>query len=399
MTAPTLLTPAGVVILVLNWNRCDETVACLESLAAADLGGARVFVVDNGSRDGSVATLRARFPDVRVLETGENLGYAGGNNVGMRAALEAGADGVLLLNNDARVARDFLPPLVQALNDTPSAAAVTSAILRHDRPDLLDVAYCEAWFHLRHTVQMQGVNALRGEGYDTRREIQIAAGCSVLMRAEALRRVGLFDEEFFAYHEDVDWCLRARAAGYSVLYEPYSRVYHRGSQSTAARTRPGGAPVAANDGAALPNAEPIPWNPVRTYLGARNTILLQRRYATPKDRRLFWRAVLTEVPLEFLALVMGREGWLRLGRWSYPEMLRFYFVERRWPAAAARRPLDGPTKRRALLWAPFDLLWSLPRDVVLAVRRGRAAELRMYLRGLLDGVLRRPLPLTRLGLR
>ncbi|HSP95635.1 MAG TPA: glycosyltransferase, partial [Candidatus Dormibacteraeota bacterium] len=108
-----------IAIVVLNWNQREATLACLDSLALADLQGAEVFVVDNGSRDGSVAALDDRLPPERLIALPENRGYAGGNNAGMRAALEAGAELVLLLNNDTTVSPDFLLPLLWALDGAP----------------------------------------------------------------------------------------------------------------------------------------------------------------------------------------------------------------------------------------------------------------------------------------
>jgi GT2 family glycosyltransferase len=131
---------AGVTIVVLNWNHAEETIVCLDSLRVAELGGASVLVVDNGSRDGSVAAIRARFPQQEILALPENVGFAGGNNAGIRHALARGAEAVLLLNNDTDVAPDFLPPLLEALNSNPRCAAVSSAVLRRDRPHMIDVA-------------------------------------------------------------------------------------------------------------------------------------------------------------------------------------------------------------------------------------------------------------------
>src|SRR5207302_10036612 len=141
------------------------TVACVESRAAAKLGGAAILVVDNGSRDGSVATIRARFPALPIIELPENRGYAGGNNAGMRAALDAGAGAVLLLNNDTVVAPDFLPPLREVMNADPRAAAVSSAVMRADSPLVLDVAHLDVYFG-HGLVHRRGVNALPGEGFD-----------------------------------------------------------------------------------------------------------------------------------------------------------------------------------------------------------------------------------------
>jgi GT2 family glycosyltransferase len=385
---------------VLAWNRVDDTLACLESLAAAQLGGARVTVVDNGSRDGTVERVRAAFPTVAVLALPENRGFAGGNNVGITAALDAGADGVLLLNNDARVVPDFLPPLLDAIASVPRCAAASSAVFRLDRPELIDVAYSEVRFDRRSVVQIMGVNALPGEGYDTRREVEVAVGTSLLLRAEALREVGLLDEAYFAYHEDVDWCLRARRAGWRIVWEPHSRILHGGSASTKTASRPPPDPVAPWE-AQLPNAEPLPWNPVRAYLGARNVVRLLRTYATPAERRHFVRMCRRDLPLEFFAVVLGRQGWMRLGFWDWRRMFRFYFVERH---ALLREPRPGLVAAvvRSLVRVvllPWDLFVALPRDVVRAMRAGRLAEFAAYLRGLWDGARDRPLPLARLGLR
>jgi len=383
-----------VTIVVLNWNRREETLACLESLRAADLGGAALMVVDNGSRDGSVAAIGERFPEVAVLPLAENLGYAGGNNAGIREALRRGAAGVLLLNNDTRVMPDFLTGLLWAIDSAPRAAAACAAIHRFDRPEMLDVAYAQVRFDQRIAVQLCGVNALPGRGFEERRMIEVVVGCCVLFRAEALREVGLFDEAYFAYHEDVDWSLRARRAGWELLYEPLSRVLHRASSSTAVSDRPAATAVQESD---LPNAEALPWNPIRTYLGSRNLIRLLQNYATPAEKRSFFVSCLYEIPLELLAIVMDREGWLRLGRWGYPDVARERFVERH-RSALERRGRVGKLALLALI-VPVDVFWVLPREIAAAARQGRLAQFRSYLRGMWDGLRRKPLPLRELGLR
>ncbi len=391
------MTRDRVTIIVLNWNRAQETLACLASLLRADLGGAALLVVDNGSSDGSVAAIRARFPAVEVLALPENRGYAGGNNAGIRLALERGAEAVLLLNNDTEVAPDFLQFLVWALDTAPCVAGVCSAIHRIDRPEMLDVAYAEVRFDQHHAVQLRGVNALPGQGFGARVEIGVAVGCSLLLTAEALRAVGLFDERYFAYHEDVDWCLRAHREGFRFLYEPHSRVFHRGSGTTGglAGAQPAERRAIGDD--ALPNAEPLPWNPIRTYLGARNLVRLLRTYATPDERRRFALSCAYEIPLTALAILLDREGWLRLGRWGYPDAARALFVE---PHRARLAPLTGARRLAALaLTLPVDLAWRVPRRVWRAYRAGRFDELRCHLRGLWDGWRDAALPLEHLGLR
>ena len=387
--------PSNVTIIVLNWNKREALLDCLEGLRRADLRGASVLVVDNGSRDGSVDAVRARFPGTHIVALPENRGYAGGNNAGMRVALEAGAEGVLLLNNDAVVAPDFLSPLLSAV-EWPMTGGACSAIHRADHPEMLDVAYSLIRFEQRNAVQLLGVNSLPGQGFATRCEIPIAIGCCLLLRAEALRHVGLFDERYFAYHEDVDWCLRAHRLGYRFYYEPMSRVFHRPSSSTSPSERP---PESVGDPAVedLPNAEPLPWNPVRTYLGARNLIRLLRTYATPAERRSFTLSCLYEIPLEFFAILYDHDGWMRLGRWGYGDVARVVFVDHR-PLLRAERPLLVRLLVLAVS-APIDLLWTVPRRARHALARGRLRELRYQLRGFWDGVRDRPLPLEWLGLR
>jgi GT2 family glycosyltransferase len=389
------MNPSKITVVVLNWNNKSDTLACLESLRQADLGGAEVVVVDNGSRDGSVAAVQARFPEVQLVELSENRGYAGGNNAGIRHALAAGAEGVLLLNNDTCVAPDFLRPLLWTFDIDPDAGAVSSAIHRLDRPDMLDVAYSQVHFGQREAVQIRGVNALPGHGFGERREVQVAVGCSLLLSAKALRAVGLFDEAYFAYHEDVDWCLRARGAGFKVYYEPMSRVFHRRSSTTQALARRPAALVGRVEDD-LPQAEPLPWNPVRAYLGARNLVRLLRAHASPREKRSFLRSCVRELPLEFLAVIKEKEGWLRLGRWGYKSFLREHFVERHafLSEAGTVSKVAG-----ALLLLPIDLFWALPREIHAAYRQGRLQQFFYYLRGLRDGVLDRPLPLEWLGLR
>jgi hypothetical protein len=385
--------PSKITIVVLNWNNKADTLACLESLEEADLGGASVLLVDNGSTDGSVAAIQDRFPSVEVLSLTENRGYAGGNNEGIRQALRNGAEGVLLLNNDTRVAADFLRALLWTFDIHPDAGAVSSAIHRMDRPEMLDVAYSEVRFWQREAVQIRGVNALPGDGFGEHREVDVAIGCSVLLSAKALQTVGLFDEAYFAYHEDVDWCLRARKAGFTIHYEPFSRVFHRGSSSTQALAR---RPTAARIEDDLPQAEPMPWNPVRAYLGARNLVRLLRAHANAREKYRFVRSCLLEIPLEFFAVIKEKEGWLRLGRWGYKDFLRQHFIERH----SFLRDAGRAQRLAALLvLLPIDLLWALPREIHTTYREGRLEQFLEYVRGLWDGLLGRPLPLARLGLR
>ncbi len=388
-----------VAIIVLNWNRREETLACLGSLEQADLDGAAVIVVDNGSHDGSVAAFRERFPWAQIVALPENRGFAGGNNAGIRAALAAGSDAVVLLNNDTIVAKDFLAPLIWTANSDPRVAGVAGVALRMDHPELLDAAFLS--FYWGHGIVWHyGVNALPGEGFDHQREIDAGIGCSLLMCADVLQTIGLLDESYFAYHEEVDWCFRVRQAGYKIFYQPLSRIWHHGSKSTDT-PRPPKPQLSLHRGEQLPNPVPLSWSPVRCYLGARNGVRFIRAHATGEQKRYFIRSTLYSVPLEFLAAVMGREEEWEIGAWDYKRVFIFYFLERRGFPPPSPADLLAEIRRHPLRlrYLPIDLLWCLPRDIWRAYRQGCLAQVIETARGLWDGVLDRPLPLKRLGLQ
>src|SRR5262245_27796475 len=392
------LAPADVTLVVLNWNNRQITLECLDALAGAELGGARILVVDNGSEDGSVDALAARVPAVEVLSLPENLGYAGGNNAGVRAALERGAHAVVLLNNDTRVAPDFLHSLLAVLNEARDVAAVSSAIMRLDRPEVLQEAYIDIYWGFG-LIRRRGVNALPGEGFDRVRSVDAIVGCSMLVRREALEDVGLLDERYFAYHEEIDWCVRARRRGWRLVFQPYSRVYHHFSKSTDV-ARPRSLRVRQRD-RELPNPIPLQWNPIRTYLGARNSVRFIRAHAGLLRRTYFYATTIYAIPLQALAALCEREDEHALGLLGYRRILWGYCLEH---SGTPLETLHGrwPSPRqmlRALATAPRALAVDLPRELQAARAGGRLAQVEACLRGHLDGYYDRPLPLEELGLR
>jgi GT2 family glycosyltransferase len=396
-----IVRPDEVVILVLNWNRKEATLACLASLERADLAGAKVMVVDNGSHDGSPAAIRERFPWVEVLPLPENRGFAGGNNAGIRVALERDAGAVVLLNNDTEVAADFLHPLLLSANGQARIAGVSSVAFRMDNRQVIDAAFLSIYFG-HGIVWHHGVNKMPGEGFDQARPIDAGIGCSFLMRADALQEIGLLDEDYFAYHEEVDWCFRARAAGYHIIYQPLSVVWHHGSKSTDTPRPPKPYyPRFVDNKPKLENPIPLSWSPIRCYLGARNSVRFVRKHATRSQTLLFIRSTAYCVVLEFLAAVTGREEEYDIGAWTYPRFLAFYLLDRRGITAPPAGELFRALRRhpRWLLYLPFDLLLALPYDTWRAYRAGCLAQVIETVRGLWDGILDRPLPLRRLGLR
>ncbi len=221
--------PPRVAIIVLTYNGLADTLACLASLERLDYPRERyrVVVVDNASQDGTPAAVRAAFPEtfVFVIENGANLGFAAGNNVGLRYALAQGFDYALLLNNDTEAPPNLLSALVAAAESDPRAGAVGPIIYYHAAPTRVWSA--GGWIDWE-----QGISRMEGEVEDqgqftATREVDFITGCAMLLRCAALERVGLLDERFFMYFEETEWCVRARRAGFRILFAPQAKLWHK----------------------------------------------------------------------------------------------------------------------------------------------------------------------------
>ena len=216
-----------VTLVVLNWNNAGDTLQCLASLESLTYPNYGLLVVDNGSTDDSVQRIRAVYPTVTLLETGENLGYAGGNNVGIRYALEHEADLICILNNDVAVAPDFLEPLFSVLLSDPKMGVVTPLIADMANPDY-------AWT-LGAALNRRNATVLRlFTGEKVRNviikapfEVDVAPGSAMLVRREVFENVGLMNEDFFLYYEESDWSLLVKKAGYRIVAVPQSLVWHK----------------------------------------------------------------------------------------------------------------------------------------------------------------------------
>jgi GT2 family glycosyltransferase len=199
------------------------------SLKKVGYSNFQILVIDNGSTDGSVEVLRRAYPDIELIETGDNLGYAGGNNVGLERAVARGADYVVLLNNDTVVDPGFLDTLVDVAERDPQAAFVGPKMLYLDRPDTV-------WFGGGRIDWMNGAAHLDHDAKDDAREtapreVDYITGCCLMVRASALPDIGLMDTRFFLLFEESDWCVRARECGWRCVYVPNARIWHAVSRS------------------------------------------------------------------------------------------------------------------------------------------------------------------------
>jgi GT2 family glycosyltransferase len=211
------------VAVVLNWNGGDDTLAALRSLE-----GVETICVDNASADGSDSRIEEQLPAVELIRTGANLGFAGGNNVGIRRALDRGADWVLLLNNDAVAEPGLVEALERAAADRPDAGLLACRVLFEDG---VRVQYAGASFNAR--LGYSGRVATTGP--DEPHDVGRADGAALAVSRPAAERAGLLDETLFMYVEDVEWSLRVRAAGFAVVFVPDARVRHKGSAASGGR--------------------------------------------------------------------------------------------------------------------------------------------------------------------
>lgn len=209
-------------VVVPNWNGKDELSACLDSLLA-QTEPATIIVVENGSADGSLELLQNKYPQVELVINTKNLGFAGGVNRGIKKAVELGSVYVALFNNDAVANAKWLAELVKCLDDSPAVGIATCKFLSADGSHLDSTGdYYTVW----------GLPYPGGRGetdttkYDGQTNIFAASGGASLYRVSMLQEIGLFDEDFFAYYEDVDISFRAQLAGWKVIYVPAAIAFH-----------------------------------------------------------------------------------------------------------------------------------------------------------------------------
>ncbi|MFI5394391.1 MAG: glycosyltransferase family 2 protein [Candidatus Binatia bacterium] len=247
-----------VVVIILTWNGLDDLVTCLESFSCVEYADHEVLVVDNASEDDTVATVRARYPWVSLLVNDGNLGYVGGNNAGIRWALDRGADYVFVLNNDTKMTPDVLSRLVGVMETDPRIAVCGAKNLLMDDPSYTWGKYGRITWGPMLVKTVGRFEKDRPEPSPKDVEWVIGNGC--LMRCQALEDVGVFDAAFFQANEDVDWSVRARQRGWRVVYVDDAAILHKG-------------------GASADRRKEVFFS--YNYLLGRNAILFARKHADP----------------------------------------------------------------------------------------------------------------------
>ena len=216
-------------LFVLNWNGRDLTLDCLSSLEKIIYPNVKVYIIDNGSSDNSVTAIRNQFPDYEIIGLPENYGFSRGNNAGFEL-IKQKSDYTIFLNNDTIVDPNFVEPLINAMESNSTVKQSTPKIFYADNLDYIwfgggKVSLWAGW--IRHL----GIRQKDSMQFSFNRNVDYATGCCVCMRTVDFESIGMFDESFFMYGEDVDLSLRFRKQGGQILFVPESKIWHKVSSS------------------------------------------------------------------------------------------------------------------------------------------------------------------------
>lgn len=225
-----------VTIIIVAWNQIEKTLACLESVAALDYPNVRTILVDNGSEPALPTSLISRNPGVDILRLRHNLGFSGGYNVGLHHALTGFSHYFLLLNNDTLLEPDILRHLVKEIESEQNIGLVTAKIYYAAEPRRIWTVGANLNVFL--DLKDGGQDQLDMGQWDKPRDVDFAPFCAILVRREVIDEVGLLDEGYFLYYEDMDYCRRAQALGWRIRLQPLAHVLHDVSTSSGGRDSP-----------------------------------------------------------------------------------------------------------------------------------------------------------------
>jgi len=221
-----------VAVIVLNWNGKALTLDCVRSLLEVRTPNVEIVVVDNASTDGSVEAVREAFGDrITLIVNDDNLGFAEGNNQGIRHALERGAEFVLLLNNDTVVDPDLIDCMLRPFDANARVGVTGPKIYYYTPRDQIWSAGGEVYLW-RGISRHIGIREKDRGQFDAQRDVDYVTGCALMASREVFESAGLLDPAYVAYYEDVDFCMRARRAGFRIVYVPDGMVWHKISSST-----------------------------------------------------------------------------------------------------------------------------------------------------------------------
>ncbi|MBD9355766.1 methyltransferase domain-containing protein [Methylomonas albis] len=323
--AKNLVATPKVAVIILNWNGKDDTIECLNSVKEIDYLNYNILVVDNGSNDDSLTSIKKLFPDVILIETGHNKGYAGGNNAGIRHALEIGAEYIILLNNDTIVDKLVIKSFIEASAIIDNPSIMGGKIYYYSHPDRLWYAGAR-WLPSKLDFEHIGLGQKDDPAFDRFSRVDYVTGCLMFIPAEIFHQVGLLDEDFFLTYEETDWCYRAKKLGYESYYIPAAKIWHKVSVSF------GG-----------------PESPIFEYFMARNRLLWARKHLSLFSRIKLYREYFWIVKSRMIPSFVVADA-------SVPFLKRYVWSLASW-LNASKRYYQIPANQ-AILRGIFDYLFG-----------------------------------------
>ena len=293
-------------IIILNWNGLKETIECLESLKKITYPNYEVIVVDNGSKGNDAEVLEEKFGNyIHLIRNDRNYGYTGGNNIGIRYALNnSSPDYFLILNNDVVVAPDFLSQMIKVAQSDTSIGIVGPKTRLYNAPDRLQLVWLEVDMRKGRTICVGSGEVDEGQ-YDDVKEIDYIQGSCFLVKRQVFQNIGLFDESYFCYWDETDYCFRARKADYKIVYTPHAKIWHKKS----VRLKPWYKTLRRRDQVNTP--------PYLVYYMTRNNFKFMKKHATKGEYH------------SFLLYFFGYRFWFTTGvcliyRRNVKELIAFY---------------------------------------------------------------------------
>jgi GT2 family glycosyltransferase len=251
-----------VCIVILNWNGLSDTRECLKSIFESRYKNYEVIVVDNASTDLSVQAIRTEFPSAKIITNIENVGYTGGNNRGIKYALNRNADYIWLLNNDTVIEKDCLKEMVDTGQANREVGLISPLIYFYNQHDQLQ--YCGTVFDQNSNIFLRDLEQFDRNISKNNENTLLLWGTALLIKKIVIEKIGNLNEKFFAYFEDIDYSLRARKSGFHCTIVSTAKIYHKDASSTGGRD-----------------------SPARAYYYTRNLNLLWKKHLRGM-RRLIW---------------------------------------------------------------------------------------------------------------
>jgi GT2 family glycosyltransferase len=214
-----------VAIIIVNWKQYELTKSCLFSLKKINCDDHQIILIDNESNQKELKSIKNQFENIVTFSNEKNLGFTGANNIGIKHAIKNEFEYVMLINNDTEVEKNFINPLIDSLEKYKNLGAVQPLILNFSKTK-------KVWNAGGFLNKFFGYSYVNKNTEGIKKNIDWITGCCFFVRTEVIKKIGLLDDNFFAYYEDIDWSIRIKNAGYDLAFIESSVIYHHGSKSS-----------------------------------------------------------------------------------------------------------------------------------------------------------------------